>query len=160
MGGHLLLGEDGFKLADEVGGGNDGLADGAEEFDGAGVNHRNVHDGIVGRVLHGDAGGVGEDGLEIAFEFLPAGIDVLDAGEGVEATGFDAMDELAGFAGGGDEVVPAAGDVGVGVEAEDAVGDGVAVVMVVEEPAVEVGVAQSGLDGFEVHGDRIQGRGT
>jgi hypothetical protein len=52
------------------------------------------------------------------------------------------MDQLAGFAVGGDEVVPAAGDVGVGVEAEDASGDGVAVVVVVKEPAVEGGGAE------------------
>ena len=62
------------------------------------------------------------------------------------------MDELSRLAGGGDEVVPAAGDVGVVVEAEDAVGEGVAVVMIVEEPAVEMLVAERGLDGVEIHG--------
>ena len=56
------------------------------------------------------------------------------------------MDELAGFAFGGDEVEPAAGDEGVWVEAEDAIGDGVAVVVIIEEPAVEVVFAQGRLN--------------
>src|SRR5580658_4379029 len=62
------------------------------------------------------------------------------------------MDQLLGLAGGGDEIEPAAGDVHGGVEAKDAVGEGIAVVMVVEEPGVEVGVTQSGLDCGDVHG--------
>ena len=57
-----------------------------------------------------------------------------------------------GVAVGGDEIEPAASDVHAGVEAEDAVGEGVAVVMVVEEPGVEAGLAQGGLDGGDVHG--------
>jgi hypothetical protein len=61
------------------------------------------------------------------------------------------VDELARLALGGDEVVPAAGDVGLLVEAEDVRGDGVAVVVVVEEPAVEAGVAECGLNCVEVH---------
>ncbi len=80
---------------------------------------------------------------------------VFGAGEGVELAGLDAVDEFFGLAGGGDEVVPAAGDVGVRVEAEDAVGEGVAVVVVVEEPAVEFIFAEGGLDGGEVHGFRV-----
>ena len=37
------------------------------------------------------------------------------------------------------------------VEAQDSVSDGVAVVVVVEKPAVAVLVADGGLDGFDVH---------
>ena len=43
---------------------------------------------------------------------------------------------------GGDEVVPAAGDKAFRVKTEDAVGEGIAVVVVVEEPAIKVGIAQ------------------
>ena len=46
--GDLFLGEDGFKLADEVGGADDLFADAAEEFDRACVDHGDVHDGVVG----------------------------------------------------------------------------------------------------------------
>src|ERR1700721_4727969 len=70
------------------------------------------------------------------------------------------MDELARIALGGDVVVPAARDVCLEVEAEDGCGDGVAVVVVVEEPAVEAGVAKGGLDRFKVHrGNDIARRG-
>ena len=68
----LLLGEHGFELADEVGGADDLLADAAQEFDGAGVDHGDVHDGVVGRVLHGDAFGSGEHRFEAGGQFLPA----------------------------------------------------------------------------------------
>ena len=37
------------------------------------------------------------------------------------------------------------------VEAQDALGDGIAVVVVVKEPAVKPGVAESRLDRFEIH---------
>jgi hypothetical protein len=71
VGGELLVGEDGFELADEVGGGDDLFAQVAEEFDGAGVNHGDVHDGVAGGVLHGDSGCAGEECGELGFEFLP-----------------------------------------------------------------------------------------
>jgi len=72
------------------------------------------------------------------------------------------MDEFARFAGGWDQVVPAPGDVGVRVETEDAGGDGVAMMVVVEEPAVELSFAEGGLDGFQLHGKSIRhfGAGT
>ncbi len=46
--GFLGVGEDGFELRDEVSGGEDFFADGAEVLDGAGVNHGDVDDGVVG----------------------------------------------------------------------------------------------------------------
>ena len=90
--------------------------------------------------------GAVEHGFEFLLELLPGGVCVFAAGEGVELAGLDAVDELAGFAFGGDEVEPAAGDEAVFVEAEDAIGDGVAVVVVVEEPAVELVLAERGLN--------------
>jgi hypothetical protein len=152
VGGDLGFGEDSLEDADEVGGADDVLAEFAEELDGARVDHGDVHDGVAWGVLHGDGGRAVEEGDELGFELLPTGIFGFGSGEGVELEGLDAVDELAGFADGGDEVEPAAGDEGIFVEAEDAVGDGVAVVVVVEEPAVEVVVAQGGLDVVEVHG--------
>ena len=56
VGGDLGVGEDGFELADEVGGADDLLAQLAEEFDGAGVDHGDVHDGVARGVLHGELG--------------------------------------------------------------------------------------------------------
>ena len=82
------------------------------------------------------------------MQFLPTGIKRLAAGERVEAGLLDAMDEFARLACGGDEVVPAARDVRFGVQAQDVGGDGVAVMMIVKQPAVYGGLAESGLDRF------------
>ena len=64
--------EDGFKLDDEVGGADDLLADGAEEFDGARIDHGDVHDVVVGGVLHGDVFLILEEILQPQVQFLPA----------------------------------------------------------------------------------------
>jgi hypothetical protein len=56
------------------------------------------------------------------------------------------MHQFARLACGRDVVVPAACDVGLGVEPEDAGGDGVAVMVVVKQPAVKAGLADCGLD--------------
>jgi hypothetical protein len=61
------------------------------------------------------------------------------------------MHQLARLALGGDKVVPAPRDVRFFVEPENARADGIAVMMVVEQPAVEAGVADSCLDRVEVH---------
>src|ERR1035437_7459647 len=66
------------------------------------------------------------------------------------------MDEFARLACGGDEVVPAARDVRFGVQAQDVGGDGVAVMMIVKQPAVYGGLAESGLDRFSIHGRMIR----
>ncbi len=63
------------------------------------------------------------------------------------------MDELLRLTVGGDEVIPAAGDESLGIKAEDAAGDGVAVVMVVEEPAIESSGGDGGLESGEIHRD-------
>ena len=63
----------------------------------------------------------------------------------------DAVHQLARLAGGGNVVIPAAGDVRLGIEAKDALANGIAVMMVVEEPAVVSGVAQGGLNRVQVH---------
>src|SRR6185437_11657925 len=164
--GDLVFGEDGLEEADKIGGADDILAEGADELYRSGVDHRDVHDGVARRVLHRDPGGAFEHLSEILFEFLPGGVLAGGAGERVEFAGLDAVDELAGLAVGGDEVVPAAGDEGVG-EAEDAVGDRVAVMVIVEEPAVEFLIADRRLEGVEVHPDqyapvpqRTSSRGT
>ena len=61
------------------------------------------------------------------------------------------MHQLARLARRGNEVVPAARDVRLLVEAKDASADRIAMMMVVEEPAVVTGVAQSCLNRFQVH---------
>ena len=94
------------------------------------------------------------------MQFLPTGIEGFGAGQCVEAALLNAVHELARLAGGGNEVVPAARDVRFWVEREDLRGDGIAMMVIVEEPAVERGFAQSGLDGVEIHTGMIRGRAT
>ena len=52
---------------------------------------------------------------------------------------------------GGDEVIPAPGDEALWIKTEDPAGDGVAVVMVVEEPAIESSGGDGVLQGVEIH---------
>src|ERR1700739_5040087 len=61
------------------------------------------------------------------------------------------MQQFARLSGGGHEVVPAPRNVRLWIEAKDALADGVAVMMVVEEPAVVAGLAQCRLNRVEVH---------
>ena len=63
----------------------------------------------------------------------------------------DAVNNFGRRAGGGDEIVPAARNVSLGVEAENAVGDGIAVVVVVKKPAVELLFAEGCLNSIEIH---------
>ena len=63
----------------------------------------------------------------------------------------DAVHQLYRFALGGNDVKPAAGDHHVGRQAEDAIGDGIAVMVIVEEPAFVVAVAQRSLNFGEIH---------
>ena len=64
VGGDLIGSQDGFKLTDQIGGGDDLLAEGAEEFDGSGIDEGDGGEGVIGGILHGQAMGGGEHGIE------------------------------------------------------------------------------------------------
>jgi hypothetical protein len=148
---HLFCGEHGFKLAHQVGGTDDVLAKTANELNGARINHRDVHDVVIGRVLHGDVAEAAEHGFDAHREFLPSGIEHAAAGQRIETALFNAVQELARLAVCGNEVIPAAGYVRTGIEAQDVRGNGIAMMVIVEEPAVNVGLAQRSLNGVEIH---------
>src|ERR1039458_3998220 len=61
------------------------------------------------------------------------------------------MHQLARLARCGHKVVPAPRDMQLGVHAQNAPGDGVAVMMVVKEPAVKAGLLDGSLYCFKVH---------
>ena len=147
----LLFREDGLELAYEVGGADDLLAEAAQEFNSAGIDHGDVHDVVVGRVLHGDPAEPVEHGLQTGRELLPAGIHALRSGQAFKPALLDAVYELARLAIAGDEVVPAARNVRLFVQPQDPGRNGIAVMVIVEEPAVVAGIAQRRLDRFQVH---------
>ncbi|HEY6541047.1 MAG TPA: hypothetical protein VIZ18_08925, partial [Ktedonobacteraceae bacterium] len=63
----------------------------------------------------------------------------------------NAMYQLARLTRRGHEVVPTPRDVQAFAQSEDAVGDGIVMVMVVKEPAVELGLSQSFLNCLKLH---------
>ncbi len=75
----------------------------------------------------------------------------LGAGQRVEAGLLDAVHQLARLARGGHKVVPAPRDVRLFVETQNAPGDGVAVMVVVKEPAVMASLAYGCLNCLNVH---------
>ena len=63
----------------------------------------------------------------------------------------DAVHQLHRFALGRDDVEPAAGDHHLLRQAEHVIGDGIAVMVIVEEPAIVVAVAQRSLNFGKIH---------
>jgi hypothetical protein len=61
------------------------------------------------------------------------------------------MDEFLRAAGSGDQVEPATRDVHGGVKSQDAIGERIAMVMIVKEPSVKVGVAKGSLNSGDAH---------
>jgi hypothetical protein len=95
------------------------------ELDGAAVHHGDVGNGAHGRVLHGDLFHAGGEFVERVDLLGPTGVGDAVAGELAEGIALDAVFHAAGFAIGGDHVIPAPRGRGGG-EAEDAVGQRVA----------------------------------
>ena len=143
----LVVGPSGFELGDEVGGADDVLAQAADHVGGARIDHGNCKYNIVGRVLHGDVAVGGEHLLEAVEELLPSGVLFFGAGQGIEVAGFDLVHQLRRLALGRDEIVPAARDHQAFRKSEHAVGDRVAMMVIVEEPGVDVTLGESVLNG-------------
>ncbi len=148
----LLFAPGGFELRHQVRGTDDVLSQAAQQVDGAAVHQRNGEHAVVRRVLHGQVAMLGENRFQLVEQFLPAGILVLLAGQGIEVSGFNLVDQFDRLAFGGNQVEPAPGHHQARGQTEHAVGDGIAMVVVVEKPRVNVAFAQRRLDGSEVHG--------
>ncbi len=67
----------------------------------------------------------------------------------------DAMHQLHRLAVGGNQIEPATGGETVGRQSQNAVGDGIAMMMVVKEPAFVVAVAQGSLNFGEIHANPL-----
>ena len=154
MGFDLFVEQRGLEARDQVGGADDVLAKAADQFHRAGVHQRDGEHDVVRRVLHGEVAVRRQHGLEIFEQLLPARVLALGAGQGVEMAGLDAVHQLARLALGGHNVIPAPCDHQVLGKSEHAIGNGVAVVVVVKQPRIDFLLVQGGLNGGEVHGQK------
>src|SRR5438046_4861038 len=93
-----------------------------------------------------------EHGLDLLKQLLPPRIEVLRAGQTVEMSGLDSVDQLDRLSACGDQVEPSPRNHQAIRQSKDAIGDGIAVMMIVKQPAVDIELAKGGLNGGKVHG--------
>src|ERR1700683_1844117 len=129
---NLLFAPGSFELRYQVGGTDYVLAQATQQLDGSAIDQRNGEDDVVRRILHGDVAVRCEHRLQGVKKFLPSRILALAAGQGIEVPGFDLVDQLYRFALRGNKVEPASCDHQARRQTEHAVGDGIAMVVVVE----------------------------
>src|ERR1700691_4641534 len=80
---------------------------------------------------------------------------MLLARQGIEMSGFDLVYQLYWFAFSGNQVKPAPGHHQARRQAQHTVGDGIAMMMIVEKPRVHVAFAQRKLNGSQIHGQSL-----
>src|SRR5712692_6687576 len=145
----LVFCPDRFEPLHQVGRGYDLYAERPDELDGAGVHARDVRDGVQRRVLHGDLGRASQGSehmLEVFMLFLPGQVESAFTRHVVQRMWLDPVQELLRHSLRGNQVVPASGHVAVGIELQDAGGQGVAAAKIVEQPAVKPGFLEGLLD--------------
>ncbi len=142
MTGDLLRSQHGLEAADQVGGADNGLAQFPQHLHGSRIHQRYVHDGVARRVLHGQPGVWLKHGAQAGFQLLPRRIDVPAAGQGRQLAPLHPVGQLARFAFGWNEVIPAPRHVQRLAQTENAIGNRVAVMMVVKEPAIHLLLAK------------------
>ena len=121
--------------------GDDLDAERPDQFDGAGVDAADVRVGVPRRVLHRHPLRPGDQLADAGLQLLPAEVDGLVVpGQVVERRRLDGVDQLLRLAGRGDEVEPAAGQLLLG-QPDDPLGEDVEPAEVVQQPAVEPGLA-------------------
>src|SRR5438128_11354359 len=92
-----------------------------------------------------------EHRLDLRNRLLPLSIEVLRAGQAVEMSGLDSVDQLDRLSACGDQVEPSPRNHQASRQSKDAIGDGIAVMMIVKQPAVDIALAQGGLNSGKVH---------
>src|SRR5438094_2681698 len=103
-------------------------------------------------MLHGNVAMICEHGLDLLKQLLPPRIEVLRAGQTVEMSGLDSVDQLDRLTACGDQVEPSPRNHQAIRQSKDAISDGMPMMMVVKQPAVDIALAQGGLNGGKVHG--------
>ena len=89
--------------------------------------------------------------LRSVEKLLPACVLTLRARQRVEMSGFNFVDQLLRFPFGGNQVEPAPRDHQVWRQSENPVGDGIAMVMIVKQPCINVALAERRLYGGKIH---------
>ena len=147
----VLHGQMRLEASDQVAARHHLDAEAPDQFDRARVHDGDVGNVVFRRILHRDGLRRAEHRLQHLLLLRPRQVHVLRAREVVAAPGLDAMHELLRFALGGNVIEPAPRGEAAGVHVQDARGDGVAVVEIVKEPAVDAGFAQCGLNRVQIH---------
>ena len=124
----------------------------AHQFKRTGIYVGNIGDGALRRILHGHPVRSAQKFAQAGQLLRPTGIRDLRAGDGIQHAALDTVHQPGGFAFGGDEVVPAAGNVPARFETEYAIGEGIALMVIEEQPAVELLATQLPLNFGEIHG--------
>src|SRR5581483_6048636 len=121
--------------------------------------HGDIHDRVVGRILHGDLRRAAEHRLKACRQLKPTGVKAFAPGKRIEAALLHTMNELARIPVCRNEVVPATRDVRLFIKAENMSCNRVAMMMIVEEPPIMPRVAQGELNRLEVHTEILRGSG-
>ncbi len=137
----LLRAPGGLELLHQIGRTHHRAAARAHHLHRAGIDHGNIRNGVARRILHGDFARAADEARKILVQLVQAGVDQLLAGQSIERAGFDAMHQLARSPSAGNEVKPAA-RAHAAVQPQDASGNGIAMMKIVEEPAVQAGGSQ------------------
>ena len=151
----LLLGQAGFKLLNQFGGRDHFDAETAHQFDGARIHHGDVGDGASRRILHRDAL-LAVEQFRAAAHAVPAS---WNSGAFRQAEHVSTPDSMrctipTGSPLRGDHVIPAARDMHRCRKTQHPVGERIALVVIEEQPAVEIFPAKSFLNSSEIHAIR------
>jgi hypothetical protein len=138
----LLLGQGRLKARHQIAGTHNRVPKAAHQLDGAAVDHPDGRHQVVGRILHGQRLVWCQHFFQVRVLLFPSGVKSLGAGQGIEVSGLNAMVQLGRLALRGDHVIPAARHMQAGGQPQHAVGDGVAMMMVVKEPSVKAALGQ------------------
>ncbi len=142
MAGKLLARQGRLEVLNQIGGRDHLDSHRADDFDRARIDARDVRNRAAGRIVHRDSARAAERRAQCGDHFVVRAIDDLFGGERVEPMRFDGGHYRARLAVGRDEAEPSTGRDTVVGQAEDSIRERVAQAEIVEEPAVELRVAQ------------------
>ncbi len=151
MGGDLFGRQGSFEAGDQIGGGNHLDAEAADQLQGSAVYQRNIHDLVLRRVLHGHALVRAQHLAQLLAHLLPGYVMPLPSRKRTQMARFHAMIQLERLALRGNQVIPATRYVQIRRKTEYAVSDGIAAMVVIEEPRIDFALAQRGLNRRQIH---------